>query len=312
MPRRADRSLGDRPAGRSPASARPGGGTREVRAAVMAPRRAPQRRFSPAPPLSTGPPAADQPARTPTRNPLEPGGPRPFSDAGGYPWGLRTRPCCPGEFTADGVTTASAARLSGDSTGSWRNLLASDGTVACYDRVSGCQGAVSGICRVGGARPIAWRGRRHGPGVRVDVGRQGRSLPDGMTMSVRFDCSDPVQRAEGLREAAAAVRRGELVVLPTDTSLRNRSGGSSNRSTAPSCSTGASPATTTTAPTTPPPSSNGPPPPACSAASPPQASPGATRWSWPRERHRTPAAAAGRTRRERRTRRPPAMWSPAR
>ncbi|ROR46981.1 L-threonylcarbamoyladenylate synthase [Kitasatospora cineracea] len=36
-------------------------------------------------------------------------------------------------------------------------------------------------------------------------------------MSVRFDCSDPVQRAEGLREAAAAVRRGELVVLPTDT-----------------------------------------------------------------------------------------------
>jgi tRNA threonylcarbamoyl adenosine modification protein (Sua5/YciO/YrdC/YwlC family) len=33
----------------------------------------------------------------------------------------------------------------------------------------------------------------------------------------RFDCSDPEQRAEGLQEAAAAVRRGELVVLPTDT-----------------------------------------------------------------------------------------------
>ncbi|MFJ9775757.1 L-threonylcarbamoyladenylate synthase [Kitasatospora sp. NPDC101157] len=36
-------------------------------------------------------------------------------------------------------------------------------------------------------------------------------------MSVRFDCSHAVERAEGLREAAAAVRRGELVVLPTDT-----------------------------------------------------------------------------------------------
>ncbi|MER6505605.1 L-threonylcarbamoyladenylate synthase [Nonomuraea sp. NPDC001636] len=33
----------------------------------------------------------------------------------------------------------------------------------------------------------------------------------------RFDCSDIDQRAEGLIEAATAVRRGELVVLPTDT-----------------------------------------------------------------------------------------------
>ncbi|MFI6599817.1 L-threonylcarbamoyladenylate synthase [Nonomuraea sp. NPDC050536] len=33
----------------------------------------------------------------------------------------------------------------------------------------------------------------------------------------RFDCTDLDQRAEGLIEAAAAVRRGELVVLPTDT-----------------------------------------------------------------------------------------------
>lgn len=33
----------------------------------------------------------------------------------------------------------------------------------------------------------------------------------------RFDCSDLDQRAEGLTEAATAVRRGELVVLPTDT-----------------------------------------------------------------------------------------------
>ncbi|MFI6319922.1 L-threonylcarbamoyladenylate synthase [Nonomuraea sp. NPDC050556] len=36
-------------------------------------------------------------------------------------------------------------------------------------------------------------------------------------MGRRFDCADPDQRAEGLTEAAAAVRRGELVVLPTDT-----------------------------------------------------------------------------------------------
>ena len=32
-----------------------------------------------------------------------------------------------------------------------------------------------------------------------------------------YDCSDPDQRATGLREAAYAVRRGDLVVLPTDT-----------------------------------------------------------------------------------------------
>lgn len=36
-------------------------------------------------------------------------------------------------------------------------------------------------------------------------------------MSRRFDCTDPDQRKTGLREAAGAVRRGELVVLPTDT-----------------------------------------------------------------------------------------------
>jgi len=39
-----------------------------------------------------------------------------------------------------------------------------------------------------------------------------------MSPSVRrFDCSDAAQRAEGLTLAAAALRRGELVVLPTDT-----------------------------------------------------------------------------------------------
>ncbi|MEU4230278.1 L-threonylcarbamoyladenylate synthase [Nonomuraea sp. NPDC026600] len=36
-------------------------------------------------------------------------------------------------------------------------------------------------------------------------------------MGQRFDCTDLEQRAEGLTEAASAVRRGELVVLPTDT-----------------------------------------------------------------------------------------------
>jgi L-threonylcarbamoyladenylate synthase len=36
-------------------------------------------------------------------------------------------------------------------------------------------------------------------------------------MSRRYDCSDPDQRASGLREAASAIRRGQLVVLPTDT-----------------------------------------------------------------------------------------------
>lgn len=33
----------------------------------------------------------------------------------------------------------------------------------------------------------------------------------------RFDCSDAEERAAGLKEAVTAVRRGELVVLPTDT-----------------------------------------------------------------------------------------------
>ncbi len=36
-------------------------------------------------------------------------------------------------------------------------------------------------------------------------------------MSERFDCTDPAQLAEGLQEAQAALRRGQLVVLPTDT-----------------------------------------------------------------------------------------------
>jgi len=36
-------------------------------------------------------------------------------------------------------------------------------------------------------------------------------------MSLTYDCADPGERAEGLAAAADAVRRGELVVLPTDT-----------------------------------------------------------------------------------------------
>ena len=36
-------------------------------------------------------------------------------------------------------------------------------------------------------------------------------------MSARFDCADPGQRIQGLAEAETALRRGELVVIPTDT-----------------------------------------------------------------------------------------------
>ena len=36
-------------------------------------------------------------------------------------------------------------------------------------------------------------------------------------MSRRYDCAEPDQRAIGLREAASTIRRGDLIVLPTDT-----------------------------------------------------------------------------------------------
>jgi len=36
-------------------------------------------------------------------------------------------------------------------------------------------------------------------------------------VSRRYDCTDADERATGIREAAYAVRRGELIVLPTDT-----------------------------------------------------------------------------------------------
>jgi L-threonylcarbamoyladenylate synthase len=36
-------------------------------------------------------------------------------------------------------------------------------------------------------------------------------------MSARYDCADAAQRAAGLAEAAAVLRKGELAVVPTDT-----------------------------------------------------------------------------------------------
>ncbi|MGI8697312.1 MAG: L-threonylcarbamoyladenylate synthase [Mycobacteriales bacterium] len=36
-------------------------------------------------------------------------------------------------------------------------------------------------------------------------------------MSLAFDCADPDQRAHGLDEAVAAINRGAIVVMPTDT-----------------------------------------------------------------------------------------------
>ncbi|MFC5744118.1 L-threonylcarbamoyladenylate synthase [Actinomadura rugatobispora] len=36
-------------------------------------------------------------------------------------------------------------------------------------------------------------------------------------MSRRYDCSEPMERTRGIAEAVSAARRGELIVLPTDT-----------------------------------------------------------------------------------------------
>jgi tRNA threonylcarbamoyl adenosine modification protein (Sua5/YciO/YrdC/YwlC family) len=36
-------------------------------------------------------------------------------------------------------------------------------------------------------------------------------------LSLRYDCADPAERSTGIAAAVAAVRRGELIVLPTDT-----------------------------------------------------------------------------------------------
>src|SRR5258707_7252150 len=70
--------------------------------------------------------------------------------------------------------------------------------------------------RLGQHRPPRLRMRRSGwyelPGQGRAPGVEG--LGD---MSARYDCKDAAQRAAGISEAAAALRKGELAVLPTDT-----------------------------------------------------------------------------------------------
>jgi tRNA threonylcarbamoyl adenosine modification protein (Sua5/YciO/YrdC/YwlC family) len=44
-----------------------------------------------------------------------------------------------------------------------------------------------------------------------------RAAGQGERVSRRYDCSDPLERIKGLADAIDSVRRGELVVLPTDT-----------------------------------------------------------------------------------------------
>jgi tRNA threonylcarbamoyl adenosine modification protein (Sua5/YciO/YrdC/YwlC family) len=56
--------------------------------------------------------------------------------------------------------------------------------------------------------------------VQRDPGALDRSPLDtttGARVIRRFDCADPVERERGLDQADAAVKRGELVVIPTDT-----------------------------------------------------------------------------------------------
>src|SRR3954468_23480670 len=48
--------------------------------------------------------------------------------------------------------------------------------------------------------------------VVVSIGQEGTGA-----VTLVFDCSDPIQRERGLGAAIAAVRRRELVVIPTDT-----------------------------------------------------------------------------------------------
>jgi tRNA threonylcarbamoyl adenosine modification protein (Sua5/YciO/YrdC/YwlC family) len=43
-----------------------------------------------------------------------------------------------------------------------------------------------------------------------------RGRIDGVTMRT-YDCSDPIERAKGIADALSCLRRGELVVMPTDT-----------------------------------------------------------------------------------------------
>src|SRR6266516_422631 len=66
------------------------------------------------------------------------------------------------------------------------------------------------------------RGRDGHPGDRSgQAGLAGRGQGPGVEgladMSARYDCKDAAQRAAGISEATAALRKGELAVLPTDT-----------------------------------------------------------------------------------------------
>jgi L-threonylcarbamoyladenylate synthase len=45
----------------------------------------------------------------------------------------------------------------------------------------------------------------------------GRCVERWAGMSARYDCTDAAQRAAGINEAAASLRKGDLVVMPTDT-----------------------------------------------------------------------------------------------
>src|SRR2546425_9627937 len=67
------------------------------------------------------------------------------------------------------------------------------------------------------SRPPVRRRRERYVSARGAEVRTNAPQPEVGYMARRYDCSDASDRAAGLREAASAVRRGELVVLPTDT-----------------------------------------------------------------------------------------------
>src|SRR5689334_24695356 len=65
------------------------------------------------------------------------------------------------------------------------------------------------------ARAVPWDGLVLGGGA---VGRGQAPGVEGLgAMSARYDCTDAAQRAAGITEATAALRKGELAVMPTDT-----------------------------------------------------------------------------------------------
>jgi L-threonylcarbamoyladenylate synthase len=89
-------------------------------------------------------------------------------------------------------------------------------------RVDGRPAAARGgppVVRAGPPEPHA---RRRHPGEPVRRSRACRARAglgvEGLgDMSARYDCKDAAQRAAGISEATAALRKGELAVLPTDT-----------------------------------------------------------------------------------------------